>query len=143
MQNLIFTTHISTTLAMTGLIWFVQIIHYPLFHQSDHSRAFFKANTNRTGFVVIPLMLTEITTAALLLLPALKFPASIAIINLILLLLTWLATALLSAPCHRNLVRTGYNSTTVNRLVATNWVRTVLWTSRTLILLANYPFQQS
>lgn len=133
---MIFTIHLAAALAMTGLIWFVQIVHYPLFHHSDRTPAFFKAHADRTGLIVIPLMLVEITTAAALLSPHLDFPFPIAITNFALLLFIWLVTAIFSLPCHQKLIRNGYNPAVVDRLVHTNWLRTLLWTARSILLLS-------
>ncbi|MEM7146699.1 MAG: hypothetical protein AAF591_16310 [Verrucomicrobiota bacterium] len=133
---MLFTIHLAATLAMTGLIWFVQIVHYPLFHQSDRTPDFFKSHADRTGFIVIPLMLVEITTAAALLSPRLDFPFPIAITNIALLLIIWLVTAIFSVPCHQKLIRTGYDPAVVDRLIHTNWLRTLLWTARSLLLLS-------
>ncbi len=41
--------------------------------------------------------------------------------------LIWLATFILSVPCHRQLQKSGKDLSTINRLVATNWIRTILW----------------
>ena len=50
---------------MTGLIWFVQIVHYPLFLRvgADAFRTFSAEHQRRTTRVVAPLMLLEIATA--------------------------------------------------------------------------------
>ena len=59
----------AATLAMVGLIWFVQVVHYPLFGQvgRDEFAAYGRAHQALTSLVVIPLMLVEAFTAALLL----------------------------------------------------------------------------
>ncbi|MBU3984539.1 MAG: hypothetical protein KJ985_13980, partial [Proteobacteria bacterium] len=41
--------------------------------------------------------------------------------------LIWLATFSLSVPCHRQLQNHGKVLSTINRLVVTNWIRTLLW----------------
>jgi hypothetical protein len=54
--------------AMCGLIWFVQVVHYPLFARvgGDGSKAYAAEHQRRTTLVVGPLMLVEIATAALI-----------------------------------------------------------------------------
>ena len=51
--------------AMCGLIWFVQMVHYPLFAHTDttHSPDYPDENQRRTAPVVIPPMLVEAATA--------------------------------------------------------------------------------
>jgi hypothetical protein len=56
-------------------------------------------------------------------------------LGLVMLAGIWLATALLSVPCHQQLAL-GYDADLIERLVATNWVRTVLWSLRGLLVLA-------
>ena len=49
----------AATLAMVGLIWFVQIVHYPLMAQvgRDSFAHYEASHTARTTWVVAPLML--------------------------------------------------------------------------------------
>ena len=50
--------------------------------------------------------------------------------GLVLVGVVWLATFGLSVPRHDALLRGGYDLSVIERLVATNWVRTVAWTLR-------------
>ncbi len=67
MLTFVLLVHIAATLFMTGLIWFVQIVHYPLFSSvgADGFVAYEAAHTARTTWVVGPPMLLEAGTAAL------------------------------------------------------------------------------
>ena len=50
---------------MAGLIWFVQIVHYPLFHKvsEDTSVAYADEHQTRTAWVVgLPMLIEGITT---------------------------------------------------------------------------------
>ncbi|NIP85737.1 MAG: hypothetical protein GTO03_09310, partial [Planctomycetales bacterium] len=57
---------LATTLMMAGLIWFVQIVHYPLFAAVGEGEfpAFERKHQRLTTCVVAPLMLAELATAA-------------------------------------------------------------------------------
>ena len=46
--------HAATTLFMVGVIWFVQIVHYPLFQRvgKDGFGAYERQNTRKTGYVL-------------------------------------------------------------------------------------------
>ena len=71
--------HAAATLYMTGLIWFVQVVHYPLMARVGGGgfAAYEAAHTNRTAWVVGPAMLAEAGTAvALVVDPAWDVPAS-------------------------------------------------------------------
>lgn len=55
----------ASTLMMTGVIWFVQVVHYPLF--AEVGRAEFAqyeaSHSGLTTLIVAPLMLVELITA--------------------------------------------------------------------------------
>lgn len=78
-------------------------------------------------------MLLELVTAGALLL---YFPwQGLLGLNLLLLLLIWGATAFVSVPIHSALEQ-GYAAESISKLVSTNWIRTILWSAR-LILIAS------
>jgi hypothetical protein len=125
--------HLLTTFAMAGLIWFVQIVHYPMMARFDRQNfvAHEKEHCDRTGWVVVPLMLGEVFTFALLLLEGLR--SNIFLLSGLLLAFIWASTFLLQVPLHRALLQ-GWNAGAHRRLVATNWIRTVAWTGRAMLL---------
>ena len=126
--------HAAATLAMAGLIWFVQVVHYPLFRMASRPSfsEFARQHQRRTGWVVMPLMSVEAVTAVLLLLRA---AGSWTWTGAAILALIWLSTALLQVPQHRRLAQ-GFEAQAARRLVATNWLRTAAWTARAGIALA-------
>ena len=134
---LLFVVHLFATAAMTGIIWFVQISHYPLFQfiQIPESRRFHQAHQTRTGWVVAPLMLTELFTGALLLNYLSDFYSSaVFLCTLLALLLIWLSTFSIQIPLHRKLERE-HQAKDIQHLVRTNWLRTFLWSLRSIGLL--------
>ncbi len=50
-----------------------------------------------------------------------------------LLALIWVITFLISVPKH-NILSSGHNDLAITELVKTNWIRTVAWTVRAIIL---------
>ena len=130
--------HAGATLALAGLIWFVQIVHYPLFDLASERRFehFAAEHQRRTSFVVVPLMLIEAGSAlALLVTPPLGLGRGLLWLGVLLLALIWLSTAVLQVPLHRRL-SAGHDPSVVRRLVATNWLRTAAWTARGCLALA-------
>lgn len=129
----LFYLHLLTTLMMTGLIWFVQVVHYPLFHKvGTKDFVDYEAwHTRRTGWVVAPLMLTELGTGLWLLWAQGFLPWTW--INLGLLGVIWLSTAVIQMPLHLRL-GAGYEAALVRKLVRTNWIRTVAWSLRVGVL---------
>ena len=66
----ILAANVGSTLFMTGLIWFVQIVHYPLMGTVPQGefRRYALAHQRQTTWVVAPLMLTEAVSGFLLIL---------------------------------------------------------------------------
>jgi hypothetical protein len=66
--RLLFLAHLGSSVYMLGLIWFVQIVHYPLFANvgSQEFPSYEQRRTARTTWVVAPAMLIEGATAVLL-----------------------------------------------------------------------------
>lgn len=126
--------HALVTGFMTGLIWFVQVVHYPLFRrvgQAEFAR-YEQQNTWRTAWVVGPPMLLELALALLL---AWSPGGGMAWGGLALLGGIWLVTALVQVPLHRRLER-GFDAAAHRRLVRGNWIRTILWSLRAGLALA-------
>lgn len=123
---------------MTGLVWFVQIVHYPLFPWvGGKSFADYEAeHTRRTTLVVGPVMLAELASAlALLAFQPPGVPAWALWLGMLLLLVCWLVTFFVSVPCHGNLAR-GFDPQAARKLVRTNWFRTAAWTIRAFLATA-------
>ena len=122
--------HAAATGFMVGLIWFVQVVHYPLFSSvgDEQFPRYALAHQTRTTFVVMPPMLVELITAALLLTVD-AVPRNLALLGLGLLIATWISTFAVQVPCHARLAR-GFHAPAHRALVATNWARTILWTAR-------------
>ncbi len=138
-SRLLLTAQVFATLAMFGVIWFVQVVHYPLFQQVGAAgfRAYATSHANRTTVVVAPLMLVELATSMALLLPSPR-PAVVsqpeAWVGAALVFMIWLSTALVQVPLHDRL-RTAYTVEVARQLVATNWIRTAAWTARAGLVL--------
>jgi hypothetical protein len=136
--SLALLTCLASTLFMTGLIWFVQAVHYPLFdrvgaeafgrYHADHCRL--------TTRVVLGPMALELATSLLLVArrppgvaPALAW-AGLAAAGV-----AWISTIGLQVPLHRRLA-TGFDPATHRALVATNVLRVAGWTAHAAVVLA-------
>jgi hypothetical protein len=136
--DVILLTHAAATGVMTGLIWFVQVVHYPLLARVGATSfvEYEQAHVRRTTRVVAPAMLVEAATATVLPFVSPTPPGRVlAWGGLALLAAVWMSTALLQVPCHRKLAR-GFDPDVARRLVATNWIRTVCWSVRLVVALA-------
>ncbi len=124
---------------MTGVIWIIQLVHYPSFKYIDFKQffSFQKFHAGTITFVVGPVMVLEIFSA-LYLLVITNF-STFWIIQMIVLLFIWLCTAFLSVPLHTLLAQPHISD--IERLqitqilVKTNWPRTLLWSFRSLLFL--------
>lgn len=128
----------AVTWALVGLIWTVQIVHYPLLSGvgTDGFHAYHGRHAQAITWIVGPLMLAEIVLAAsLALTPVAGVSALLSWVGLALVGLAWGATALVSVPLHRRL-DAGFDAGVHRRLVDTNWIRTAAWTARGAIALA-------
>lgn len=121
--------HLVATLAMAGLILFVQVVHYPLMASvgKESFTDYRSGHTTRTFLVVAPLMFAELGTALwLAAYPPGEALRSWALFGLGIVLVLWLSTALLQAPAHGHLSK-GYDRSVLRKLVRTNWIRTLGW----------------
>ena len=131
-------SHAAATFALVGLIWFVQVCHYPLFALvgPDTFSAYEAAYTRSTTWVIVPLMLAELgMTVALLLAPAPPRLRVLAWVGAGLLALIWLSTFAVQVPLHNRLMN-GFDPAAHARLVSSNWIRTAAWTARGAVALA-------
>ena len=133
-NNFVLLGHLIFTSIMTGVIWVIQIVHYPSFHfiEKELYTAFQKFHMNKISIIVIPIMLAELITGMMLFLDkSSKNP--FLIISFVILVLIWLITGVFFSKAHKELM-TGYQELVVNQLVVMNWIRTLLWTLRLLLL---------
>lgn len=136
-MKLVFLAHLFATLTMFGVIWIVQIVHYPLFSGVGREgwAAYEAAHQVRITWIVGPAMVLELATAAWLVLdPPEAFPAWALWAGAAAIGLIWASTAFLSVPAH-NALSAGWNADAHARLVGTNWIRTALWTVRAGLVL--------
>ena len=121
------------TFALIGLIWTIQLIHYPAFQyiESDRFVEFEKMHTVKISFIVAPLMLIEIITSVMILtLSPHLFESSVLLFTIVLI---WLSTFFLSVPCHQILAK-GKDDLVIQKLIHTNWLRTILWSIKGVLI---------
>lgn len=128
---------LATTLPLAGLIWTIQLVHYPLFAKvgGESFGAYHAGHTAMITPLVMPLMVAELAAAvATLRWPLARVPPWFGAVMLILVLCAWGTTGLLSVPAH-NALANGFDARAHERLVLTNWLRTLAWTARSALLL--------
>jgi len=124
-------------LLMTGIIWIIQLVHYPMFHAIDREKFVAEMNRHKTKitFIVAPIMLIEILSGFLMLFNPndYDYPWEFRIILFVLVLIIWIATFYIQVPAHQKLSK-GYKKSIVNALIRSNWLRTGIWTLKSVIL---------
>jgi hypothetical protein len=131
MLQTILTIHAASALFMVGLIWFVQVVHYPLMQSvgAANYSSYQQAHMVRTGYVVGPVMVAEALCAvALFALPS-SLPPALTGLGLLALGAIWLSTASQQVPRHRALLM-AFDEGLHRTLVQSNWIRTFFWTLR-------------
>lgn len=137
----VFLIHFIVTFILVGLIWTIQLVHYPsfLWVNKDDFRSYACFHANRISLIVVPLMLAEAVTAVIWMVES-QYGVWQSV-NVLGIALVWLSTFYFSVPCHNKLQNEGWNESTINRLVLTNWPRTLIWTSRGILLICFFAPQ--
>jgi hypothetical protein len=126
------TVHAAVTWAMVGVIWVVQVVHYPLMAQvgRDSFRSYHDRHIFWVTWVVGPLIGMEVLTGLILwALPNVLVAPREAILGLGLLVIILVSTTFQQVPLHGKLANS-WDEEVLQKLVRTNWVRTVVWTLR-------------
>lgn len=138
MSEALFLISLATCLYMTGLIWFVQRVHYPLMAEvkREDYREYQAKHERRTLPVVVLCMTLELASGLALIVWRPDWMALwTALVSAGLVGITWLSTAFLQVPCHGKLAELGFDQRIHARLVSSNWIRTIAWSARSALLL--------
>lgn len=133
---LVLLIHAAATWFMVGLIWFVQIVHYPLFSSvgTDGFSSYEELHQRLTTWVVGPAMLIELATGLWLLRWSESLDSRIVWLGLMLIAVIWLCTAIASVPAH-NALQQQFSQDAHRSLVSTNWIRTAAWSVRGILVV--------
>lgn len=135
MLAMVLIVHLVATAFMAGVIWYVQLVHYPLMAGWPHEdfARWEAAHRQQTGFVVVPGMLLEgVTLGVLVVLRPRSVPAWLLWLGAVMLVAIWASTFAIQVPLHERLAN-GWDAESHARLVQTNWLRTVLWSARVVV----------
>ncbi|NBX67749.1 MAG: hypothetical protein EBR01_02150 [Proteobacteria bacterium] len=126
-----------STFLLTGLSWFVQVVHYPLFNlvpKSEFSK-FHSAHVARTNLLILVLLPIEVVTSAFTAYygsPGLTHHEWI--LGFVLTLSICICTATVQMPIHAKLAQEK-DDELIRRLVLSHWIRTILWSAHTALLI--------
>lgn len=127
----------AAVLFMTGFIWTMQLVHYPLFDRVGEA-AFptYEAAHNRLfALVAVPGAAITVVSAVVLLVdrPA-RLPLTAPIAGVALFVIIMVSTARLQAPAHAKLTRS-FDRDVYTSLLRTNWIRTAAWSAYSFLAL--------
>ena len=121
---------------LVSLVIITQFITYPTFLHinKDKFSEYHRKYVNNISFIVAPVMLIELLTLSLIA----YFSGEFLIIkSLILLLVIWLTTFFIMIPSH-NRISKSFNKKEIISLINYNWVRTILWSFKLLLIIFLY-----
>jgi hypothetical protein len=134
-NDVVLVLNTAASWTMVGVIWFVQLVHYPLLSvvPVDSAKAVAVEHQRRTGWVVmVPMTVEGVTTLLLLAMVPAGVAWFVPWLAGIPLAVALLATVLLSVPRHARMAANPDES--VGReLVTTNWIRTIAWSLRGVV----------
>ena len=121
---------------MCGLIWTIQIVHYPFF-KFINNQDFYKAHIfhqQKISFIVVPLMLIELSTGIYILYLYLESNFLFYFINLLIIFIIWATTFFIMVPIHKTLLLNN-SIKNIKKLIFFNWIRTISWSLKSILLL--------
>ena len=121
---------------LLGIILMTQFVNYPLL--DSYNENFHKIHQNymkRMGYVVGPIMVLEFLIISFLFLA--NFENKVTVAMFLITCLIWLSTFLIQVPIHQDLTNKKEKKL-IQRLINTNWIRTVLWSVKLVLSLISF-----
>mgnify|MGYP001318189620 CR=1 FL=1 len=133
-MDLLFFLNVISAFLLTGVIWTIQIVHYPSFNYIDKMSFtnFHHFHERRISIIVMPLMLIELTTSTALYIN--NMSSIVFALNLLIVVLIWCSTFFIQVPIH-SILSKKKDKKLIEKLVNTNWIRTFLWSMRMLLII--------
>ena len=133
-MDFLFFLNVISAFLLTGVIWTIQIVHYPSFHYIDKLSFtnFHNFHERRISIIVMPLMLIELTTSTALYIN--NMSSIVFALHLLIVVLIWCSTFFIQVPIH-SILSQKKDKKLIEKLVNTNWIRTFLWSMRMLLII--------
>ena len=141
-MSFIFLFNLVLSFIAVGLIWTIQLVHYPSMRyiSKDKFTEYHNFHSMRISILAIPLMFAELVTSIILWYQNFNNTVqTVFLVNLIIVALIWLSTFLIQVPLH-NALSKEKNTEKLSRFICTNWIRTILWTSRSILMILFFAF---
>jgi hypothetical protein len=127
----------ASTFFMVGLVWFVDVVHYPLFAAVGDAAftRYHELHTKRTTWVVLPAMGIELVSSAMLAIDPPADLVTLSIAGAVLAAGTWAITVFAAVPAHRAL-SAGFTAARLRRLRKADLARALVWTAHGTVVVA-------
>lgn len=138
MADVVLLLDVIASWTMVGLIWFVQVVHYPLLAvvPVEAARSVAVVHQRRTAWVVMaPMAVQGFASLALLKWVPVGVDQWMPWVSAACVGIALLSTVLLSVPRHARMAENP-TSTIGHELVMTNWPRTIAWSLSGILLAA-------
>jgi len=130
-MTITFLIHVFSTVFMTGVSWFVQIVHYPLFREIPIAEfTKYERKNFVTAYVTVPVMVAELLSGVYLFFESYS---TLFLINMVLLAVIEISTVVFQIPIQLKLSKNA-SLALMSKLVKTNWIRTICWSARSIVL---------
>ena len=136
-STIILISNLVLSAFLTGLIWVIQVVHYPLFLriEPDEFRAYEQSHQKRISMIVAPVMIVDIILSLLLVFTNyMENAQAYIIVAFALNLAVFASTLFIFSPIHQKLGNQ-YDNALIKKLISLNLMRTAMWTARTILLM--------
>lgn len=136
MSQILLLSNLIVAGFLAGLIWFVQVVHYPIFLRVPPAQfvAYHHAHTATTGsLVALPMVVELILSLLMTSQPLAGVPMWQHWTALGCVIAVWVLTFGWFVPMHGQLSE-GFDALLIQRMVALNWLRTFFWSVRLALL---------
>ena len=123
--------NLIVSLYMVGVIWTIQLVHYPSFLYVDTNsfKKFSDFHQLRMTILVAPAMILELSFS---LWTYMQDMNAVNFVIFALSLILWALTFIIFVPMHRQLLEDGKELKLITKMIKFNWVRTFFWSIKAL-----------
>ncbi len=128
-------SNLAATFFLTGLAWFLQVVHLPLMldaRGADFTIYAKKQRIRNTSLMAAPMLVELITAVWLAIDPPPRLARANLVVAALLVAQVWISTCAI-VPLHSRLIES-YDEGTIRAVIRRNWVRTIAWTSRAVLM---------
>jgi hypothetical protein len=129
----ILLAYLALCLYDAGMSWVLQLMHYPLYHEvgtAEFSKYIRMNNQRAVAPAIMPALATLVVSMLMAWRRPVEVPPAIAVSAVLLNVAVLVSTAVWQGRLHGQLVQTGKSDATIALLVATNWIRTIAFTTQ-------------